>query len=272
MVCFKLRRRGRVAHLIPPPRCYPAPTGRIGDVTVVMARRKHLARGGIHVRRGDVTPPDAIGRDELVEEIVDHLRPWKDRKGAAAVTAEVNRALDVLLKLVPLEAKLSDRTRNRTHALQLDSVLAEVETLLVSAPGMLASFLFNPLPPLIMTEDGVLVEAVPRSIEDIERAYRKRADSFATELKRLRKVCARAVDPGFGSHPNYDHAKHLCAWFAYGLMEGLSDRKITGTEDAAFQAIASLLYEAISGQRSASLKRACDSVLRDTRDPKLGTD
>jgi hypothetical protein len=86
-----------------------------------MARRKHLARGGIHVRRGDVTPPDAIRRDELVEEIVDHLRPWKDRKGAAAVTAEVNRALDVLLKLVPLEAKLSDRTRNRTHALQLDS-------------------------------------------------------------------------------------------------------------------------------------------------------
>jgi len=40
----------------------------------------------------------------------------------------------------------------------------------------------------------------------------------------------------------------------------------------ALQAIASLLYDAISGQRSASLKRACDSVLRDTRGPKLGTD
>jgi len=237
-----------------------------------LARKKHSAKRGIRVSKRDITPPDAIRRAETVEEIVDHLRPWKDRKGTTAVIAEVNRALDVLVNLAPLEAKLFDRTRNRIHAQQLDRALAEVEALLASAPGALASFLLNPLPPLTMTEDGELVEAVPRSIEDIERAYRKRADSFATELKRLRKVCARAVDPGFGSHPNYDHAKHLCAWFAYGLMEGLSDRKITGTEDAAFQAIASLLYEAISGQRSASLKRACDSVLRDTRGPKLGTD
>jgi hypothetical protein len=117
-----------------------------------------------------------------------------------------------------------------------------------------------------MTDDGVLMPA-KTPIEDIERANRKRVDSFAAELKRLRKVCARAVDPDFGYHPNYDRAKHFCVSFAHALMKGLSDRTITGTKDDAFRAIASLFYEAISGQRDADLKRACDSTLRKIRSP-----
>jgi hypothetical protein len=69
------------------------------------------------------------------------------------------------------------------------------------------------------------------AVENIERTNRQRADSFAAELKRLRQVCARAVDPGFGFHPNYDPAKYFCAFFAYSLMKGLSDGAITGTKD-----------------------------------------
>jgi hypothetical protein len=200
------------------------------------------------------------GADEIVEEIVDHLRPWKSHKSVAAITAAVNHELEVLLKLAPLQAKLFDRARNRTHAKKLDRALSQVELLLASAPGVLAWFLFNPLPPVTLTEDGELVE-VAQSIEDIELAYRARADSFGVELKRLRKVCARAIDPGFASHPNYDHAKHTCAWHALGLMRELSDGKITGTKDSAFRVVTGLLYEAVSGQPDADLKRACDSVL-----------
>jgi hypothetical protein len=51
-----------------------------------------------------VTPPNAIRRGEIVEEIVDHLRPWKDRISEATVTAEVNRELDILLGYVPAQA------------------------------------------------------------------------------------------------------------------------------------------------------------------------
>jgi hypothetical protein len=200
------------------------------------------------------------GADEIVEEIVDHLRPWKDHKSVAAITAAVNHEIDVLLKLAPLQASLFDRARNRAHAKKLDRALSEVETLLASAPGALAWFLFNPLPPVALTESGELMQ-VTQSIENIELAYRARADSFFAELKRLREVSARAVDPGFGSHPNYDHAKHLCAWLALGLMRELSDRKITGTTDSAFRVVIGLLYEAVSGQPDADLKRACDSVL-----------
>ncbi len=176
----------------------------------------------------------------------------------------------MLLKLAPLQAKLFDRARSRAHAKKLDRALSEVETLLASAPGTLAWLLFHPLPPLTLTEDGELVQ-VMQSIENIELAYRARADSFFAELKRLREVCARAVDPGFASHPNYDHAKHLCAWNALGLMRELSDRKITGTKDSAFRVVTGLLYEAVSGQPDADLKRACDSVLQNV-DLRSGTD
>ena len=45
-------------------------------------------------------------------------------------------------------------------------------------------------------------------------------------------------------------------------MRELSDRKITGTKDSAFRVVTGLLYEAVSGQPDADLKRACDSVLQ----------
>jgi hypothetical protein len=244
-----------------------APRGTFfGGVAVVMARKKHSAKRGVRVRKSDFLPPDATRLDEIVEEIVNNwLRPWKHRTSEAKVTADVKNELGVLAKLAPLEAKLSDRAQNRVHAQRLDNALAEVETLLASTPGVLASSLFNPLPPLTMTEDGVLTQPMPPPIEEIERGIQKRADSFTAELKRLRKVCTRAIENGFGSHPNYDHAKHTCAWFAHGLMQGLSDRRITGTKDDAFRAITSLLYESVSGQWDADLKRACDTVLHNIR-------
>ena len=104
---------------------------------------------------------------------------------------------------------------------------------------------------------------VPSSIDQV---------SLAGELKRLRKVCADAIDPGFGFHPNYDPVKYHCAWFAHVMMRKLSDMKISGTKDGAFWTITSLLYEAASGQKNAALKRACDSVLRNIRSRELGTD
>ena len=41
-------------------------------VAVVMARRKHLARGGVHVGKSDVSLSNAIRRGEIVKEIADH--------------------------------------------------------------------------------------------------------------------------------------------------------------------------------------------------------
>jgi hypothetical protein len=221
-----------------------------------MARKKRPGGGGVGGRKANFSPPNTTRLGEIVEEIVVHLEPWKRRK--ALVTSRVNRDLKLLLLLAPLEAKRCDRTQNRIHAQQLDGALHKIETLLASAPLPLKLFLLNPLPG---TTDGGMPAKTP-AVENIERTNRQRADSFAAELKRLRQVCARGVDPGFGFHPNYDPAsKHFCAFFAHALIKGLSDGAITGTAEHAFRAIAGLAYEAISGKRDADLKRACDTCL-----------
>ena len=80
----------------------------------------------------------------------------------------------------------------------------------------------------------------------IELAYRSRANYYFPELKRLREVCARAVDPGFAFIRIMSMPSTVC--LALGL-----------------------LYEAVSGQSDADLKRACNSVLQNVDLPS-GTD
>jgi hypothetical protein len=200
--------------------------------------------------KDNVRPSKAMTRrGEIVEEIVDHLRPWgkrghplwgKPNRGhrlsEAMVINNVTRQFDMLLWGYSSRIERDDRRRNRVHARKLDSALAEVQRLAASAPIPLASLLSES------------------------------ANSFVPELKRWRRKCARLIDWKFGQHPNYEVGKHMCAAFAFDLMETLSEKKITSAKDSTFRAIASLLYEAVSGNRGVDLKRACDDVLRESRD------
>lgn len=217
-----------------------------------MAQKKHSARRGGRVMKGDVTPVNASRRDEIVEAIVDNLRPWNDHYSRDSVTAGVNNDIDVLLNVLPGQKKLFDRKPYRKYGKMLDEALGKVEKLLSLSPETLTWELFNPLLPF---------RPVDKSAEEIDREYRRRFDVFVTELRRLREICTRR----YGFHPNYDHAKHLSAEFAFGFMRHVSDKEITGTEDGAFRTIASLLYEIVTGQPDVDLKRACDAVLAFTK-------
>jgi hypothetical protein len=235
-------------------------------MAVVMARKKHSARKGSRAMKRDAAPLSAIRRDEIVEEIVDHLRPLKNHKSFDTVKAAVNHKLGGLLEEVPRQMKLFDRRVYREHAKKLDKAISIVEKLLASSPLTLRWFLFNPTLRL-----SFVAPRSNKSIEEIMREDNTRIDAFVTELKRLRNACAREIGP----HPNYGLAKHLSAAFAYDLMQELSDREITGTKYNAFRNITSLLYEAVSGEQAADLKRACDAVISDRRYPhlsELGTD
>jgi len=199
-------------------------------------------------------PASAIRQGEIVEEIVDNLKPWKGRKSRDVVSAEVKHTVSLVLEWVPLESKLFDRKQNRDHAKKLDHALSKIEPLLVSAPGALGALLFSPPIPRPLK--------LPfKSIEQIEHECSARFNSFITELRRLRKICRRAIE-GIGHHPNRNHAKSTCAHCAGCLTGELSERKITGTQDNAFRTITSLLYEAVSGQKDIDLKRVCDAWLR----------
>ncbi|WP_338821629.1 hypothetical protein WDM22_26410 [Bradyrhizobium septentrionale] len=221
-----------------------------------MTGKKRSAKPSVRARKRGVAPPSPTRRSEIVEEILHHLHPLKAKNSTAAVAAKVNQALDGHLQHALQQAKVSTRTQIQEHAKQLDLALMKVEALLRSAPGAVIWSLHYLAAP---------VRTKPERAEDSERAIWKRAEDFAAELGQMRQRCARMGDTGFERHPNYDDTKHACAWGAHGLMEGSSNAKISGTQDGAFRAIASLLYEAISGQRDVDLKRACDSVLRDMR-------
>jgi hypothetical protein len=237
-------------------------------VTMVMARQKHSAKGGGRGRKGDVTPPDADRRKDIVEEIVNNLREglsFKDHASEAEVTAYVNETLERMLKFDYRKAKKPfDRSLNRTHAKKLDSALTEVLQLWESAPRALMTHLRYSLSPWAEDEDRAWTE-------DEDRACRERENFLYAELIRLRERCALAINPGIGVHPNYGNAQVDCAWVAYDLMWKFSKRKITGTEDGTFRTIASLLYKAVFGRptddhdRITGLQRACKAVLRHAR-------
>jgi len=204
----------------------------------------------------------AIRQNEIVEEIVDNLRPWKSHKSRVAISQEVKGKLDTLRYYIPSLTEFYDRTKNREHAKKLHRALSTLEGLLKSTPEALAWTLFNPA---VITENEDAPLVLPMSFastDDILSAYGQHYKRFALELNRLRNACAYAIKPGLGAHPNHDHAKHSAAWFALDIIRHLSQREATGTEDGPFRTISSLLYEAVSGQEGADLKRACDAVLQ----------
>jgi hypothetical protein len=222
-----------------------------------MSRRKRPKNTPLEVRALALRPPSVARVEEIVEELVDQLRPWKF--GEAAIIKAVNINLTHVLILAPLEARrCADHATNRAHARKLERALVTIEELLTTAPIPLSQFLLDPYP--TMTADGGFIP-----LEEISLVNEDRAKSFRSELKRMQEVCTRAINDGLGHHPNYDPVKRFCAMFAVGIMEILSKRTATTTNDGAFRAIASLLYEAVSGKRDADLKRACDAELRDVR-------
>src|SRR5262249_47184979 len=216
--------------------------------------KKRPGRSGVGGNKADFSPPNATRRREIVEEIVDHLWPWKRRLSEAAVTADVSRELGSLLPFAfsTREGERSHRKACRTHAKQLDKALTEVEALLAWVPNHWAWLSYS-----VMPSDGIC--GGHRSFWDPERANQKRV--FVTELNRLHSVCAQVLNPSWDRHPNFDVRKYFCATSAHNLTRAMSKKKITSSEDGAFRAIASLLYEAVSG-READLKRACASVLK----------
>lgn len=218
-----------------------------------MIRKKTPAGSGSRVTKRAVAPLNGTRRDELIEGVVNQLKPWKNDNSRATVMAAVNQSVDALLELIPLQQQLYDPRPIRKHAKKLNKALSNVQKLLASSPGMLGAFIYDPRPALMLDPS-----------EKLGSASQARADALDAELRRLRGDCAR----DYGVHPNYDHAKHLSAEISFVLMIKYSDRTIVGTENEAFRTIAGQLYEVVSGKKDADLKRACDEALH-YMSPKL---
>ena len=88
--------------------------------------------------------------------------------------------------------------------------------------------------------------------------------AFLKRLEQLRLDCERQQPPSHSSGPEQDRVKDHCAALARNLMMMLTTRPITGTADGPCRFIASLIYEAFTGEPEVDLKRACDRALHST--------
>jgi hypothetical protein len=189
--------------------------------------------------------------DEILEEILNNL-PRRRGTSLAELSNAVRQAIECLREQVPLQIELFDRAPMKKHAKKLFQAVMKLELLLETAPGMMPALLFSDLK---LSRDEL------PSKQAMKEGYLKRSEVFFNELYDLHLVCRLFIGGREGTHGNFDFAKSLSAWHAHGLMENYSVAKITGTEDARFRTVTSLLYEALSGHRDADLKRACDALL-----------
>src|SRR5262252_3102585 len=81
------------------------------------------AQAGGRVMKRTASPLKGARRNELVEDVVDRLRPWKNYNSRDTVTAAVNENIDLLIEFVPLHTKLGDFGPIRTHAKKLKGAL-----------------------------------------------------------------------------------------------------------------------------------------------------
>jgi len=191
---------------------------------------------------------------EIVEEIMDNLRPWT--RPEAEVHAGIQRALEALHELNPLETNLFDRSAIKQSAKDFAAAIAEVENSLRRLHPTVAWRLFGSSPDLLFDQ------IYERSVEEITRDHIDRIVHFHDELRRLCIECEELVRSPVGFHPNKDVAKRNAAWCALQLMRDFSKSTPNGTAEAPFRTISSLIYQALSGNREADLKRACDEVIR----------
>jgi hypothetical protein len=213
--------------------------------------------------------------DETVEHILNHLRPLKP-----GTECDAPDTIALLLECVGRIAvggdRLPDNAALRQYAQKLDQTLVKAEELMTSPWFMLVmmgSYSDEPKTRTLSPDELDLSDEELLECGDQRRwrTYGPSRRAALAALAPIRAACAHILTPGYSyrRHSNFDSAKVWSAHMAYALMKGFSTHKITGTEGGSFWNVASLVYEAVTGKPSRSMKRACDKVLAARR---KGTD
>jgi len=171
-------------------------------------------------------------QENFVPSIVDELRPWKcsQRQVLAEVRKAINKLREILAQAQPPEDKF--RSYNKQCAKKLLPAAWKLYKLL------------DAMPPRFMSLENYLDLLV-------------RTTGLAAECEKIIAAPARRAD----------YKKRLAAIFAQSLVTDLSTKKPTaGDRNTSFCMIASLLFEATTGEREPNLEYACKRWLRRARD------
>jgi hypothetical protein len=183
-----------------------------------------------------------IPTDEIVEEIMDNLRPWT--RPESEVETIIQKTIESLRKRNSPEFEFEfSRGAIKKSAQEFVAAIAQVEKSLQHIHPVVAGLVFAEM-----------------EMESRHPSYKEAISAFQKKLGWMRWLGESFTRNPPGSHPNFDHAKNGCARSALLLMRKFSHQTPTGTAEGPFRTISSLLYQATSGKRL-DLKRACDGAL-----------
>jgi hypothetical protein len=173
-------------------------------------------------------------REDIVEEIVNNLRPWSQAE--AAVHKGVVNNLDQLLDIdAKSRENVNSWTESKKAARELEPELSV----------------------LIEIVDGIPANNLLFKISDDFSS----PSELLRQLRLLREMCAR-LERFKSVSKKVDLPQKFCAFFACGIISGFSKKPPTATVDGPLWAVASLLYEAVTGKPEVNMKRACDATLK----------
>jgi hypothetical protein len=171
-------------------------------------------------------------QENFVRSIADELRPWKCSE--SKVLGEVRNAIDKVREILaqPQPPEVEFRSDNKQCAKKLLPAATKLYKLLEAAP------------PRFMSLENYLDLLV-------------RTTGLAAQCEKI--IAAPAPKP--------DDTKPVAAIFALSLMTDLSTKKpAAGDRNTSFCVIASLLFEATTGDLEPNLEYACKRWLRRGRD------
>ncbi len=97
----------------------------------------------------------------------------------------------------------------------------------------------------------------------------ERLNSLRLVLMDLRRRCDRLIELRIGKHKNFGYRQQRAAVFSRHLMERYKLPLAYTSRTSPYRVVASLLYEAMTGEYGRDLERACENV---ARQPSVGTE
>jgi hypothetical protein len=170
---------------------------------------------------------------EIVEEICVHLRPWKQKRREADIRSEVEKQIAPLVKIAARIDQLPCGADVRRQAETARKTLARLRNQLAREP--LRSHW-----PLVARWQFI-------------------------DLDLLDETLAKTKSKNMFPDPRSNPMKWICADSADALIYQFSRKPATGTAEESLHAIASLLFEAVTGKPNQNLKRAVDAMIKSWR-------
>jgi hypothetical protein len=187
---------------------------------------------------------------DIVEEICINLRQWKRR--GADVRAEVEKRIALLVEIA---AKVDQWPRGADVRKAVRGARKALDRLRKTLAG-------KPLEPFVVATLPSDVGRRAKAISDLEQAAAIVVDNkYFDQLDEALALKESIKSPDPRSNP----VQWLCAETADALIHELSTKPATGTAEGSLQAIASLLFEAVTGKPDQNLKRPVDGMIRSWR-------